>query len=546
MNIAEEMVQSLEEKGVRYLFGVPGEENIDFLEAVRNSSIQFILTRHEQTAAMMAAMVGRLTGIPGVCLSTLGPGAVNLATGVATANADGLPLIAIAGQAETNRLHHPSHQMVDLPEFFRPITKWSTTIRHSSAPRETIEKAFNLAMSEKPGAVFIELPEDLAVKEGDSVTGIASALGRVEAAEIDMKRAAEQINAAEMPLILAGAGTLRGKASREVAALSEKLCASVLETFMGKGAVSWRLDTHLAAAGTWGRDWADEAIDKADLVLAIGYDYIEYSPVRWNKERKQVVHINWQEAEVDAHYPVVASLIGDLSCNLARLTELVRERTALPAPFAELRRKIRQEWEEAGQDTAFPLKPSKILYDLRAAMNDDDLVVCDVGAHKVWLGRMFPVFAPDTCFISNGLATMGVALPGAIAAKLVKPERRVVAVCGDGGFLMNVQDLETAARLKLPLVILLWRDGGYGLIEWKQLEKFRHSHHVTFGNPDFVHLARSFGIEGCRVEKGEELRPLLEKALHAEGPVLIDCPVDYRENLKLEEKIRFGCGDETR
>jgi acetolactate synthase I/II/III large subunit len=538
MNIAEEMVRSLEEKGVRYLFGVPGEENIDFLEAVKNSSIQFILTRHEQTAAMIAAMVGRLTGVPGVCLSTLGPGAANLATGVATANADGLPLIAIAGQAETNRAHHPSHQMVNLLEFFRPITKWSTTIRHSSAPRETIDKAFSLAMREKPGAVFIELPEDLAITESDSLSGFPNAVGKVEASKADLQRAVEQINGADAPLILVGAGALRGKATRQVAELSEKLRAPVLETFMGKGAVSWRIPTHLTAAGTRGRDWSDEAFAKADLILAIGFDYIEYSPNRWNKERKPVIHISRTEAEVDAHYPVAVSLIGDLPHNLTRLMELVSARTQFPAPFAELKRKIRREWEQAGQDASFPLKPSKILYDLRAAMDDEDIVMCDVGAHKVWLGRMFPVFQPETCFISNGLATMGVALPGAIAAKLVKPKQRVVAVCGDGGFLMNVQELETAVRLKMPLVILLWRDGGYGLIEWEQQEKFRHSHHVTFGNPDFVELARSFGMEGYRVQKAEDLRPMLEMALRAQGPVLIDCPVDYGENLKLEEKIK--------
>jgi acetolactate synthase-1/2/3 large subunit len=536
MKITEEIVRSLEEKGVRYLFGVPGEENIDFLEAVRKSTLKFIVTRHEQTAAMIASMLGRLTGIPGVCLSTLGPGAANLATGVATAHFDGYPLVAISGQAETDRLHHPSHQMVDLPSFFRPITKWSMTVRHPAAVRETIEKAFALAAAEKPGAVFIELPENMAVEESKSVAVSRFHWGEREASERDLAQVAEKIEGAKRPLILAGAGVLRATAGEAVQELAEWIQAPVLETFMGKGAISWRHPQHLCTAGMRGKDWADEAFTQADFILAIGFDYIEYSPKRWNPHRHPIIHIHETEAEVDAHYPVATNLIGDLSRNLKRLLTRVKKREHFPTVFAEIARGVREEWEQAKLQGGYPLAPGRILADLRAALGDGDIVMCDVGAHKVWLGRMFPVFKPDTCFISNGLATMGVALPNAIAAKLAHPGRHVVAVCGDGGFLMNVQEFETAVRLKLPFVILLWRDGGYGLIEWHQHEKFRHAHHVAFGNPDFVELARSFGAEGYRVEKTEELKPLLLKALTADRPVLIDCPVDYRENRRLDER----------
>lgn len=548
MNVAELMIKCLEKEGVKYIFGVPGEENLDFMDAILDSSIEFIVTRHETGAAFMAGMVGRLTGRPGVCLSTLGPGATNMMTGVADANMNRSPLVAITAQASMDRQHKESHQAYDLISMYRPITKWNASIRTPEITPEVVQKAFNIATSEKPGATHIELPEDIAgmdvgVSPLDRYYEIPNATSRITAKADVVDRAAKVIADARKPLILCGNGVTRDRAEKELRQFAEKLQAPVTETFMGKGALPWDHPLCLMTTGIPGRDFIDCGFEYADLVITVGYDMVEYPPANWNKNGKTpVLHIDTKEAETDAHYPVVLNVVGDLSANLEQLTKSIRQRREQDEYYTKLKNQMDQECQQYINDDGFPMKPQKIVADLRSVLTDRDIVISDVGAHKIWVGRMYHANEPNTCLISNGLASMGYGLPGAIGAKLVHPDRKAVAVVGDGSYQMVGMELETAVRLRLPIVILLWRDGGYGLIEWKQLNEFQRPSHIEFGNPDFCELARSYGAEGFRVEKAEDLIPALNKAFQADGPVLIDCPVDYRENVRLTEKLNeFRC-----
>lgn len=537
--VAELFLKCLEEEGVKYIFGVPGEENIAFMDAVLDSDIHFITTRHETGAAFMAGMMGRLTGKPGVCLSTLGPGATNMLTGVADANMDRSPLVAITAQAGLNRQHKESHQTYNLIELYRPVTKWNASIRAAEITPEVVRKAFSVAMDEKPGAAHIELPEDIASMEVDlsPLDTTYEKPNAIEAKEGTITEAARLINQAKKPLILCGNGITRDHAAKEIQAFAEKIMTPVTETFMGKGAVPWESPLWLMTAGVPGKDWINCGFNHADLIITVGFDIAEYPPVKWNKSQTPILHIDTMEAETDAHYPVRLNVVGDLSENLRKITDTVHERKKIDPYYEELREKMRADSREYENDNSYPVKPQKIVSDLQSVLAKDDIVLSDVGAHKVWMGRMYHADEPNTCLISNGLASMGYALPGAIAAKMVHPDKNVVAVAGDGALQMTGMELETAVRLNLPIVILLWRDGGYGLIEWKQKIEFGRSSNIKFGDPDFVALAKAYGAEGFRIEKTEELAPTLEKALKLKKPVLIDCPVDYSENMKLTERL---------
>ena len=532
MKASDLIVQCLEHEEVRYVFGLPGEEILDILDSLLDSRITFVPTRHEQGAAFMADAYGRLTGRPGVCLSTLGPGATNLATGVADANLDRAPLVAITGQAGPDRIHKESHQRVDIVEHLRPLTKWNTRAETAAVIPEVIRKAFKLAESEKPGACHVEVPEDVAREATDGAPLSTERARRPSPDRQALETAARLIEAASFPLIFAGNGVIRGRASAELRAFARTHGIPVAHTFMAKGSMPYDDDLCLLSVGLQARDYISCGFDKADLIIAIGYDPVEYAPKFWNPDRKKsIVHIDFTPAEVDSFYQPAVEVVADVREAIELLGGLVKGQKD-PTPYLTLRRFILAELAEGADDDAFPLKPQRILRDLRAQMGREDILISDVGTHKLWIARTFPAYEPNTVLISNGYAAMGFALPAAIAAKLVHPERKVVAVSGDGGFLMNCQELETAHRLGLAVVNVIFRDGGYNLIQWKQQTHLGREAGVRFGNPDFVALAAAFGAKGYRVDSARALAPILAEALAQPGPSIVDVPVDY-ENAKL-------------
>ncbi len=542
MKASDLLVRCLENEGVEFLFGLPGEETLDVMDSLLNSRVRFIETRHEQGAAFMADVYGRLSGKAGVCLSTLGPGATNLLTGVADANLDRAPLVAITGQASLDRMHKESHQYIDLVSMFKPVTKWNAEIARPYIIPEAVRKAFKVAQTEKPGATHLELPEDVAAEQASEreTEGPlrAQAPFTPEPLAAQVKRAVQSIAAAKRPVILAGNGVIRGRAHEAVRRFARTLNIPVAHTFMGKGIMSDRDPLSLYALGLQMRDYPATVFEQADVVIAVGYDFVEYAPCFWNPNRnKHVVHVDMSPAEVDAHYTVEVGVLGDLTLALEQIGNGL-------APFDQQWAKQSREAIVAGLEAelagpaTWPMRPQHVIRDLRAALSADDIVVCDVGAHKLWMARMFPCLAPNTCIISNGFAAMGIGLPGAVAAKLLYPERRVVTVTGDGGFMMNSQELETAVRLHLPIVILIWRDDGYGVIRWNQELRFGRTSSVDFGNPDFVAYALSFGAIGLRVNGPSDLEPALREALASSGPVVIDCPVDYSENTRLTQRLK--------
>lgn len=536
MKAAELFIKCLENEDVEYIFGIPGEENLDVMDALLDSSIRFVTTRHEQGAAFMADVYGRLTSKAGVCLATLGPGATNLFTGVADANMDHAPLVAIAGQASTHRLHKESHQVLDLEEIFRSVTKYSSRLLTPDIINEVVRKAFKVAQTEKTGATFIEFPENIAEMEIDDVPLPVKHMHPPEPPAEKVELAAEYISSARNPIILAGNGVVRSNAWKQLAEFSEELRIPVANTFMAKGVVPFRHPMALGSAGLQANDYISCGFNKADVILCVGYDLVEYHPYLWHPTKdRTIIHIDNTPAEVDAFYPVKVGVVGDIKHSLLRIKQM-----ASPHPgsaMRALREALVEEMNQQKDDTAVPMKPQKIIWDLRTAMDLEGIAICDVGAHKMWMARMFRCEYPNTCIISNGFASMGIAVPGAIAAKLAFPDRQVVAVTGDAGFMMNSQEIETALRLKTAIVILIWNDNGYGLIEWKQMNQFGRKSHVDFTNPDFVKYAESFGAKGYRVEKAGDLEAILETALADDTVSIIDCPVDYRENLKLTDKL---------
>ncbi len=542
MKAAELLVRCLENEGVDLVFGLPGEETLELTDALLGSRTRFIEARHEQGAAFMADVYGRLSGKAGVCLSTLGPGATNLLTGVADAFLDRAPLVAITGQASLNRRHKESHQYIDVMSMFKPVTKWSASIPKAEVIPEAVRKAFKIAQTEKPGATHLELPEDVAEEQLGDASRLQPLFVQApvmpEPSPAQVARAVRTISGAQRPVILAGNGVIRSRAHEAVRQFARRVHIPVLHTFMAKGTLPDSEPLSLYTIGLLARDYTSAVMEQADVVIAIGYDFVEYAPCFWNPHRdKRIVHIDGSPAEVDEHYIVEVGLLGDLRHSLDLIGAAV---PPFDLSWSSLSRKTVLDGFEAelAGSPSWPLRPQHLMRELRTALRPDDLVVCDVGAHKLWMARMFPCEVPNSCIISNGFAAMGIAVPGAIAAKLSFPERRVVAVTGDGGFLMNSQELETAVRLALPLVVLVWRDNGYGVIRWKQQLRFGRTSAVEFGNPDLVQYARSFGAIGYRVAEPSELGAVLEEALKSKVPAVIDCPVDYAENLRLTERLQ--------
>lgn len=536
MKAAELFVKCLENENVQYIFGIPGEENIDVMDALLGSPITFVTTHHEQGAAFMADVYGRLTGRAGVCMSTLGPGATNLITGVADANMDRAPVVAIAGQGATTRLHKESHQILDLVSMFHPITKYSAQILEPGIVPEIVRKAFKVAQTEKPGATFIDFPENVAGMSTDKTPIRVQTAYTSEAPAHKIDGAATLISAAKAPVILAGNGVIRQGAADALVTFAEGLRIPVANTFMAKGVMPFTNELSLGTIGMKARDLPWFAFEKADVVICVGYDMVEYHPDMWNPHGdKTIIHIDALPAEVDEHYIVSVGVLGDIRTSLRALALRATPQTL--SPFKAVREAITADRAEYADDTGFPIKPQKIVWDLREVLGPDDIAISDVGAHKMWMSRMYRAERPNTCIISNGFAAMGIAVPGAIAAKLAHPDRTVVAVTGDAGFMMNSQEIETALRMKTPFVVLIWNDSEYGLITWHQLRHFGRPSHVTFKNPDFVKYAESFGAKGYRVERAEDLLPTLRQAIADDTVVIIDCPVDYAENMLLTARL---------
>jgi len=543
MKASDLFVQCLEAEGIEYIFGVPGEENADFMLSLEKSDkIKFILCRHEQGAAFMAEIYGRLTGHTAGCLGTLGPGATNLITGVADSNMDRSPMLVLTGQGDTERLHKESHQIMDVVQMFEPVTKWATTILHQNNIPEIVRKAVRLARTEKPGAVHIELPEDIAKKDATTKPLNPQRFRRPVPDDKIVDAAFEILKNAKRPIILAGNGCIRKRASKQLRLFCEKTGIGVISTFMAKGCVDMDAEYCLYTIGLQSKDVVACAMDAADVVLALGYDMVEYHPDLWNSEgNKHIIHADFLPAEIDEDYHPETEIVGDLAHTLWMLNQRVDANDGLDFDLSQqaaTRRDMTAELEMYKDDDATGvIKPQKVLWDVRQVMGPEDILLSDVGAHKMWIARHYQCHEPNTCLIPNGFCSMGSALPGAIAANLVLPQRRVIAICGDAGFLMNVQEMETARRLNSNIVAMIWEDREYGLIAWKQQTQFGTHTDLSFGNPDWLKLANAFGWKGHFVDNSKDLVSTLEKAFNEGGPSLVVVPIDYRENLKLTERL---------
>lgn len=543
MKASDLFVKCLETEGLEYIFGVPGEENADFMMSLEQSDkIKFILTRHEQGAAFMAEAYGRLTGQPAGCLGTLGPGATNLITGVADSNMDRAPMLVLTGQGASTRLHKESHQVMDVVAMFEPVTKWAQTILHQDSIPEITRKAVRLARTEKPGACHLELPEDIAKRDAKTKPLEPHRFRRPVADDKIVDKAFAMLKRAKRPIIIAGNGCIRKRASAQLRTLCEKTGIGVISTFMAKGCVDMDADYCLYTIGLQAKDVVACALDAADLVITLGYDMVEYHPRLWNSKRnKTIIHVDFLPTEIDAFYHPETEVVGDLAHTLWMLNERIDANGGMTFDLSQqaaTRRDMAAEFAEyKDDDTKNLIKPQKVLWDVRQVMGPKDILLSDVGAHKMWIARHYQCHEPNTCLIPNGFCSMGFAFPGSISASMVYPDRRILAICGDAGFLMNVQEMETARRLNVNIVVMVWEDHAYGLIKWKQVNEFGKHTDLSFGNPDWLQLAEAFGWHGHRIEDSKDLVKGLEQAFNEEGPSLVVVPIDYGENPKLTERL---------
>lgn len=543
MKASDLFVKCLETEGIEYIFGVPGEENADFMMSLEKSKdIKFVLTRHEQGAAFMAEIYGRLTGNPAGCLGTLGPGASNLITGVADGNMDRAPMLVLTGQGSTHRLHKESHQVMDVVGMFEPVTKWAESIRHQDTIPEVVRKAVRLARTEKPGAVHIELPEDLAKLDTPATPLEPKRFRRSVPDDKVVNRAFELLAKAKNPVIIAGNGCIRRRASQQLRALCEQTGIGVISTFMAKGAVDMDADYCLYTVGLGSGDRMNLVINEADLVLTLGFDMVEYHPSLWNPGKdKQIIHADFLPSEIDEHYDPAVEVVGDLAHFLWMMNERLAETPLKHFDFqdqADARQAMATDLAEySADDQTGSIRPQKALWDARQVLGPEDILLSDVGAHKMWIARHYHCHEPNTCLIPNGFCSMGFALPGAIAASLVFPDRKILGIAGDAGFLMNVQEMETATRLNSNIVMLVWEDHEYGLIAWKQENEFGRHTDLAFGNPEWMGLAKCFGWHGHRCDNSADLAATLDTAFAEDGPSLVVIPIDYRENSILTKKL---------
>jgi acetolactate synthase-1/2/3 large subunit len=532
MKASDLFVKALEAEGVEYIFGVPGEENLDVLASMQGSTIKLVLTRHEQGAGFMAATYGRLTGKPGVCLSTLGPGATNLVTAAAYAQLGGLPMVMLTGQKPIKTSKQAQFQIVDVVDMMRPLTKYTRQIVSADAIPSRIREAFRLAQEERPGAVHLELPEDVADEATDAQPVPASRSRRPVAEEKAIKWAVELIEQARRPLLLIGAGANRKMTSRMLRQFIDKTGIPFFSTQMGKGVVDERDPLFLGNAALSDNDFVHRAIEHADLIINVGHDVVEKPPFFMHAgDGRQVIHVNFSGASVDPVYFPQAEVVGDISNSIWQLKErILRQGTWDFTYFMKVKQRLEAHLAEGIDNPYFPVQPQRLVADVRRAMPESGIIALDNGMYKIWFARNYKAHGPNTVLLDNALATMGAGLPSAMAAKLVHPERKVMAICGDGGFMMNSQEMETAVRMGLDLVVLVLRDDGYGMIKWKQQAMGFASWGLDFKNPDFVKYAESYGARGHRIEQTEELLPLMRKCLDARGVHLIDVPLDYSVN----------------
>jgi len=532
------IVECLENEGVTHVFGIPGEENIRLVDAISRSSVQYVLTRHEQGASFMAEVYGRLTGRAGVCSATLGPGAINLLLGTADATTNSTPLIALSAQVGMDRSFKESHQGVDLVPMFAPAVKWSALVATPGAVPEMIRKAFKLAQTERPGAVYLAIPEDVerAPAQGEPLP--VNVPRPDEPSPGQVERAAALLRSARTPVVLAGHGAARAGAGPALCRFAETLGIPVATTFHGKGVFPDDHPLALGAVGFMGHDYVNFGFDRADLIIAVGYELQEFDPARINpRGDTPIIHLHRFPAEVDAHYDVAVGLHSDIGHSLDALAAAVGPRAPAAPDGDPIRALLAAELARGQHDDRFPLAPARIVADTRAALRREDIVLVDTGALKMWMARLYPTYEPNTCLISNGLSTMAWTVPGAIGAKIARPDCRVLVATGDGAFLMNSQEIETALRLGLAFVILIWVDDAYGLISWKMDLEIGRNVDTSFSNPDFVGYAESFGATGYRITAPGELLPTLRAALAADTVSVIACPVDYSANLELTESL---------
>lgn len=540
MKASDLFVRALEAEGVDFVFGIPGEENLDLLESLRGSKIKLIIGRHEQAAGFMAATYGRLTGNAGVCLSTLGPGATNLVTAAAYAQLGAMPMVMVTGQKPIKSSKQGQFQIIDIVDMMQPLTKFTKVIVSGDNVPAHVREAFRHAEEERPGATHLELPEDIAREHSTMPVLEPSYTRRPIAEEKAVRQAAEAIAAARKPLLLIGAGANRKLTAKMLRELVAKLGIPAVTTQMGKGVIDEASSHFIGNTALSDGDFVHRAINQADLIINVGHDVVEKPPFFMRPGGPAVVHINFNSAQVDPVYFPQIEVVGDIANSLWQLKEQLE-----PQPhwsFADahrIRNALQKHIEEGAREEGFPIKPQRLVKEVRDAVPADGVIALDNGMYKIWFARNYQAHAPNTVLLDNALATMGAGLPSAMAAKLVYPERCVVAICGDGGFMMNSQELETAVRLKLDLVILVLRDDAYGMIKWKQAQMDFHDFGLDFNNPDFVAYAKAYGASGHRIEATAELKPTIERCMSEGGVHLIDVRVDYRDNDRiLNREIR--------
>ena len=533
MKASDLFVKALEAEGVEYIFGIPGEENLDLLESLRTSTIKLILTRHEQGAGFMAATYGRLTGKVGVCLATLGPGATNLVTPAAYAQLGAMPMLMITGQKPIKTSKQGRFQVIDIVDMMRPITKFTAQVVSGDRIPSMVREAFSLAHEERPGAVHIELPEDIAV-ETTTQPLLSPSLTRRPIAEYKaIANAIDMIEQATSPLLLIGAGANRKLTAKMLREFVDKTCIPFVTTQMGKGVLNESDPRFAGNTALSDNDFVHRAIERADLIINVGHDVVEKPPFFMHHNGKKVIHINFESAAVDPVYFPQAEVIGDIANSVWQIKEGIEPQETWKLDFyKDVHEAYVQHRAEAENDCRFPILPERFVRDIRKVMPDEGIVTLDNGVYKIWFARNYPAYHPNTLLLDNALASMGAGLPSAIAAKLVKPDVPVLSVCGDGGFMMNSQEIETAVRLKLDLVVIILRDDAYGMIKWKQAHMTFNEFGLDYRNPDFVKYAQSYGAKGWRVDSADILIPMVESCLNNPGVHVIDCPVDYSQNDK--------------
>ena len=531
MKASDLFVKALEAEGIEYIFGIPGEENLDFLNSLKDSSIKLILTRHEQAAGFMAATYGRLTGKAGVCLSTLGPGATNLVTAAAYAQLGGMPMLMITGQKPIKASKQGQFQIVDVVDMMRPLTKFTHQISSAHNIPARVREAMRNAEGERPGAAHLELPEDIACEETDAKVIARSRFDIPHATDHSIAAAVEMIESAKHPLLLIGAGANRKQISATRGKFIRKTGIPFFSTQMGKGVVDERDPLFLGNATLSANDYLHRAIEAADLIINIGHDVVEKPPFFMEQGGFNVIHVNYVTAVIDPVYYPQQGVIGDIANSMQRLTDLVTPQESWDfTRFMEVKAHLDKHLLEGSDDDRFPVYPQRLVADIRKVMPDDGIIALDNGVYKIWFARNYKAHMPNTVLLDNALATMGAGLPSAMAAKIVHPECQVIAICGDGGFMMNSQEMETAVRLKLDLVVLILRDDAYGMIKWKQANMGFDDFGLDYGNPNFVQYANSYGAIGHCLDSTDSLVPLLESCFSTPGVHLIEVPVDYSDN----------------